>query len=106
MNDSDEIRCDESDSDSDNGNESSIEEEEEESHHQEPEERVRRREFMGAMDVIPFDMDFNDGCVLLSLLYTIRKQMGGVYRNWALSQFWYFLLAKIKITRKILMEES
>ena len=33
-------------------------------------ERRRREEIIGAMDIIPNHMDFNDGCVLLDLLNT------------------------------------
>ena len=40
------------------------------------EQKRRRREIIGAMGRIPNDMDFNDGCVLLDMVYTMRKDMG------------------------------
>jgi len=62
--------------------------EEQEQEETEQEERHRRREeIIGAMDIIPIDMDFNDGYVLLSLLYTIRKQIGQRSRS-SLADFW------------------
>ena len=76
MNDNDENRGAESDNGAESGE--GIMEEDEESRHQEEQEQEqeRRREIMGAMGGIPFDMDFDDGCVLLSLLHTVRKKMG------------------------------
>ena len=51
------------------------------------EQKRRRREIIGAMDMIPNDMDFNDGCVLLDILYTMRKDMG-VEFCYSISQEW------------------
>lgn len=61
----------------------------------EEQERHRRQEIIGAMSVIPIDMDFNDGFVLLSLLYTIRKQKGRD-RRYTLSDFWNVLIRNYK----------
>ena len=49
-------------------------------------ECLRREEVIGAMDIIPNDMDFNDGCVLLDILYTIRHLTGNI-RNLSLLEF-------------------
>jgi hypothetical protein len=48
---------------------------EDDHHHRELEEQRSRREIIiDAMDVIPNDMDFNEGCIFLNLLYTIWHQ--------------------------------
>ena len=54
----------------------------------EREERHRRQEIIDAMDIIPIDMDFNDGCVILELLYTIRGQIGQGSRSLAKILHW------------------
>ena len=54
---------------------------------QEQQEQERRRHgIIGAMGIIPNDMDFNDGCVLLDILYTIRHLTGNI-RNLSLLEF-------------------
>ena len=56
-------------------------------------EKERRREIISTIDAIPFDMDFNDGCVLLDLVYTVRKQMGDEYiMNFPLAYIWNILI--------------
>ena len=51
-------------------------------------ERLRCEEIIGAMGIIPNDMDFNDGCVLLALLNTIRHQIWRHRLADSLSEFW------------------
>ena len=38
------------------------------------ERRQRRAVIASALDIIPDDMDFNDGCIMLNILYPIWKQ--------------------------------
>ena len=38
------------------------------------ERRQHRAVIASALDIIPDDMDFNDGCIMLNILYPIWKQ--------------------------------
>lgn len=55
------------------------------------EQKRRRREIIGAMHIIPNGMDFNDGCILLDMLYTMRKDMG-IDRSHSMSDVWRSLV--------------
>jgi len=77
------------------GESSNMEEETTRTRAREQEEEERRREIIDAMDDIPNDMDFNDGCVLLDILYTMRKDMGIDFR-YSMSDAWRNLVRTYK----------
>jgi hypothetical protein len=45
------------------------------------ERRQRRAVIASALDIIPDDMDFNDGCIMLNILYPIWKYGKNLYHG-------------------------